>query len=118
MAHLHCFKGLKYHEIILICGHMAQNPYFLPPCKMCLMGDIQVGISFSKSDDVQLLRRGIRILSYALSETLNLYRLKILPFEILNFYERYQNHIYCESNLYRRALTTSILGLKEKVALR
>ena len=70
-------KNFCFADII-----MAQNSYFLPPCKMCLMGDIQVGIYFSKSDDVQLLRRGIRIFSYALSETLNLYRPKILSFGI------------------------------------
>ena len=70
VAHLHCFKDLKYQNIILMCGHMAQNPYFPAPCKMCLMGDIQVGIYFSKSNDVHLLRRGIRILSYALFEML------------------------------------------------
>ena len=80
VVHLHCFKVLKYHDIILICAHMAQYPYFPAPCKMCLMGDIQVGIYFSKSNDVHLLRCGIRILSNALFETPNLYRLKSLSF--------------------------------------
>ena len=80
VAHLHCFKDSKYHIIILICAHLAQNSYFPVSCKMCLMGDIQAGIYFSKSNDVHLLRRGIRILSYALFETPLLPRLKIVAF--------------------------------------
>ena len=83
VRNLHDFKDLKYHIIILICAHMAQNSYFPVSCKMCLMGDIQAGIYFSKFNDLHLLRRGIRILSYALFETPLLYRLKILPFLLL-----------------------------------
>ena len=82
LRNLHDFKDLKFHNIILIRGHMAQNPYFPAPCKMCLMGDVQVGIYFSKSNDVHLSRRDIRIFSSALFETPNLHRLKILPFEV------------------------------------
>ena len=73
VTQFHCLQESKNHNIILICAHMAQNPYFPAPCKMCLMGDIQVGMYFSKSIDVHLLQRGIRILSDALFETLNLH---------------------------------------------
>ena len=83
---LYCFKESKFHEIFLICGHMAQNPYFPADRKMCLMGDIQVSSKFSMSNDVHLLRRGIRILSYALFEMLLFQWLKILPFKTLVYW--------------------------------
>ena len=78
---LYSFKESKFHDIFLICGHMAQNPYFPADRKMCLMGDIQVSIKFSMSNDVHLLRRGIRILSHTLFEILIFQWLKILPFQ-------------------------------------
>ena len=77
---LYSFKESKFHYIFLICGHMAQNPYFPADRKMCLMGDIQVSIKFSMSNDVHLLRRGIRILTHTLFEILIFQWLKILPF--------------------------------------
>ena len=41
LTYLHCSKESKYNNIILICAHMARNPYFSGTCNMCLMGDIQ-----------------------------------------------------------------------------
>ena len=44
-AHVYLFfsdNASKYDKIILICGHMAQKPYFPGGPNMCLMGDIQV----------------------------------------------------------------------------
>ena len=41
-THFYWVKEWIHHYIILICGHMAQNPYFPGGPNLCLMGDIQV----------------------------------------------------------------------------
>ena len=41
LPNFYCIKELRQYIIILICGHMAQNPLFWDACIMCLMGDIQ-----------------------------------------------------------------------------
>ena len=47
VSHWHCSKESKYNNIILICAHMARNPYFSGTCNMCLMGDIQTVVKYS-----------------------------------------------------------------------
>ena len=42
----------------------------------------------------------------------------VTKFYISNFYLRYENYIWGESNLYRCALTPNIMGLKGKVSSR
>ena len=80
LTNLHCFKGSKYHDIFLICAHMARYPYFPASRKMCLMGDIKMGAYYSSWYTAHVSIGIIRILAYVFYETLDSHYKRILAF--------------------------------------
>ena len=83
LANFYCIKDLTQHIIILICGHMAQNPLFWEAYIMCLMGDIQKKTHFLSCYLVHLDIGSIRIVIHVFLLSLLFPTLKSPPLKNL-----------------------------------
>ena len=90
LANFYCIKELRQHIIILICGHMAQNPLFWDACIMCLMGDIQKQTYFLSCYRVHLDIGSTRIVIYVFLLRLH------FPTSKISTFQWFQNSEFCK----------------------